>query len=124
MSYDPPIVVRVFGTPGPSGCPAGRTWEGVARWVGTTLTARFGNQVRTEYVDLLGPETDRFPDIAALITAGTASPPVVTIDGTVLAAGRKISVSAIMKALEAQGLRAGLRSSPSDVDQSGRGGVG
>jgi hypothetical protein len=67
---------------------------------------------------------DRFPEIAARITAGTASPPVVTIDGTVLAAGQKISVPAIMKALEARGLRAGRRGSPEEDGHSGRGGVG
>lgn len=124
MSQNTPIVVRLFGTPGSPGCPPGHTWEGVARWIGTTLTARFGGQVRTEYVDLLGPGMDRFPQIAALMTAGTASPPVVTIDGGILAAGQKVSVPAIVKALEAHGLQAGRRHSPEDDGHSGRGGVG
>lgn len=105
MALALPVVVRVFGVPTASGCPADQTWEAVTRWMAAQLAGRFGPQVFTEYVDLLGPAMTCFPDVAALVRDGPASPPIVTVNGTVVSAGGKVSVPAVRKMLEALGLR-------------------
>lgn len=107
MSLGLPVVVRVFGIPAAPGCPADQTWEAVTRWMGERLAGRFGAQVQTEYVDLFGSAMTRFPEVTALVTGGAASPPIVTVDGTVVSAGGKVSVPAVRKTLEALGLRPG-----------------
>lgn len=115
MSAGASIVVRVFGTPPARDCPPARTWEAAARWIGSLLSARFGDRVRLEYVDLLGPGMDRFPEIAALMLAGEAVPPVVTVDGVVVTSGSKISMPDITRALQARGLRPGAARPPKDA---------
>lgn len=106
MTEGLPAVVRVFGIPAAPGCPSDQTWEAVTRRVGALLAARFGPQVQAEYVDLFGPAMRRFPDIVALVAGGTVSPPVVTVNGTVVPAAGKVSVPAIRRALEALGINA------------------
>jgi hypothetical protein len=108
MTLAIPVVVRVFGVPAAPGCPADQTWEAVTWWLAAQLAGRFGAQVQTEYVNLFGSGMTRFPEVTALVTGGAASPPIVTVDGTVVSAGGKVSVPAVRKTLEALGLRPGV----------------
>ena len=56
-------------------------------------------EVAFEYADLFSPEMDRHPEIESLVAAGTAAPPVVTIDGGLAFSGGKLNVSAIERAV-------------------------
>ncbi len=93
---DGPIVIQIVGAP--LACADGikDTWRDIARHTADQLTARFGDSVHVRYFDLCDPDCPILPPDTQL--------PLVLIDGEVLSSGGKISVPAIRKRLEAQGV--------------------
>jgi hypothetical protein len=91
-SRDDQAVVQIIGAP--IACKEGvkDTWRDVASWAGGQLRARFGDQVRVEYLDLFDPACPPLPPNAQL--------PLVLVNGDVVSAGGKVSVPAIRKRLE------------------------
>jgi len=115
-----PIRVRIVGVP--SACASGVTepWRGIAALAASQLGTRFGDQVSIEYHDLFSPEMDNFPEALALVQGGKADIPLVFVGDTLLSAGGKISLPAIRKALEAQGLQVRQVASSTQSDRVAR----
>lgn len=93
-----PAVVQIIGTP--IACAEGYkdAWRDTAAWVARQLKARFGESVTVVYYDLFDP------DCPAML--GDAQLPLVLLNDQVVSSGGKISVPAIRKQLEANGIRA------------------
>ena len=72
------------------------TWREVAEWAAGQLQIRFGEAVTTEYYNLFDIDCPSIPANVQL--------PVVLVDGQLLSSGGKISVPAIRKQLEENGL--------------------
>ena len=104
VDSSPAIRVRIVGVP--TACASGVTepWRGIAALAASQFGTRFGDQVSIEYYDLFSPEMDNFPEALALVQGGMAALPLVFVGDTVLSAGGKVSLPAIRRALEAQGL--------------------
>jgi hypothetical protein len=92
----PPAVVQIVGAP--VACAGGvkEAWRDVAEWARGQLAVCFGDAIRVQYFDLLDPACPPLPPGAQL--------PLVLVDGEVLSSGGKISVPAIRRRLEAQGV--------------------
>lgn len=91
-------VVQIIATP--NSCAEGYkdAWRETARWAGEQLRLRFGEAVRVDYFNLFEPGCPALPDSAQL--------PLVLLEGQVISSGGKISIPAIRKQLEANGIRA------------------
>ena len=87
------VVVQIVGAPIAT-CGEGmkNTWRELAEWTAGQLTARFGQAVRVEYLDLFDPACPSLPTNAQL--------PAVLVDNQLLTSGGKLSVPAIRKRLE------------------------
>lgn len=98
-----PFVVRIFGTP--VACKDGTkdAWRSTAAFAGNALRVRFGDQVSLEYHDLFSPDTDRFPQVLALVAEGRGQVPLVFIGDELLSSGGAISIPDIRCRLEALG---------------------
>ena len=90
-------IVQIIGAP-IAACGEGMkdTWRELAEWTAGQLTARFGQAVRVEYLDLFDPACPPMPPGAQL--------PLVLVNGQVLSSGGKLSVPAIRKRLEELGI--------------------
>jgi len=93
--------VVVVGMPSAAGCASDRTWRAAAAFLASRLRARFGDEVAFEYAELFSSDMERHPEIEAVVAAGTALPPVVSIHGVVAFSGGKLNVSAIERAVGA-----------------------
>lgn len=91
-------VVQIIATP--IACAEGYkdSWRETARWAGEQLRLRFGEAVRVDYFDLFDPDCPALPDNVQL--------PLILMDDQVISSGGKISIPAIRKQLEANGIRA------------------
>jgi hypothetical protein len=72
------------------------TWREVAEWAGGQLTQRFGDSVQVQYFNLFDGNCPTIPEQAQL--------PLVLLNGKVVTMGGKISIPAIRKRLEAEGI--------------------
>ncbi|MCC6442139.1 MAG: hypothetical protein IT210_01645 [Armatimonadetes bacterium] len=97
--------VSIFGLP--QGRLEDHGWKSAAEAVARQLHKRFGNRVEVEYTDLFTPAMSQHPEVLRLLEEQDLEPPVVLVDGEPLPGSGKIVTSAIIKALEAKGLRAG-----------------
>lgn len=90
-----PAKVRIIGAP--VACAEGvkDAWREVAAWAAEQLTARFGDAVQVQYLDLFEPACPPLPPGAQL--------PLVLVNDEVLSSGGKISIPVIRKRLEALG---------------------
>jgi len=90
-------VVQIVGAP-IAACGEGMkdTWREMAEWTAGQLTARFGQAVQVEYLDLFDPACPSLPTDAQL--------PVVLVNNQLLTLGGKLSVPAIRKRLEELGI--------------------
>ena len=93
--------VLIVGLPSAATCPPEKTWRAAGDLVAQRLSARFGEDVAVEYVDLFSPEMSRHSDVEARIATDGLVPPVVVVDGAVFSAGGKLNVSAIERAVAA-----------------------
>lgn len=93
-----PIRVEIIGAPIACADGVTDTWRELADWAAAQLQARFGPSVRVEYFDLLDPACPPLPPGAQL--------PLVLVDGQLLTSGGKLSLPAIRRRLEANGLTA------------------
>jgi len=96
--------VLIFGLP--QGRLEDHGWKSAAEAVAKQLEKRFGDQVEVIYADLFTPEMDAFPEMMRLIEERDLEPPIVLVEGEPLPNAGKIVTSAIIRALEAKGLRA------------------
>ena len=106
MSMSGVVTVRVFGVPTTSGCDCGTqasTWREATEWIGGSLKAHFGEQIRVEYYDLFAEAPDTFPDVLELVARGEARPPLVFVGDELLSSGGRISGPAIRHRLEMLG---------------------
>jgi hypothetical protein len=87
-------VVQIVGAP-ITACGEGvkDTWRELAEWTAGQLTARFGQAVRVEYLDLFDPACPPLPTGAQL--------PVVYINDELFSSGGKINGPAIRRQIEA-----------------------
>lgn len=81
--------IHIFGLP-MAACDPNKTWKAAADLLGRRLQSRFGENVRTEYIELYSPESFKYENIVKLLKEGQ-SPPFVTIDGKLVQAGGKLS---------------------------------
>ena len=90
-------VVQIVGAP--IACAEGvkDSWRTTAAWAASQLRTRYGDAVRVEYYDLFDPDAPVLPEQGAL--------PVIIVDGIVIAMGGRISIPAISRQLEADGLQ-------------------
>jgi disulfide oxidoreductase YuzD len=95
-----PIPVRIFGVPVACGDTVADQWRQIADWTRRQLLRQFGGQVTVEYYDLFSPETDRFPEVLALVRGGKGKVPLVYVGDELLSSGGKVSVLAIRRKVE------------------------
>ncbi len=93
---NPVNVVQIVGAPVACADGVKDTWREVATWAAGQLVARFGSSVRVDYFDLFDPACPPLPDGAQL--------PLVLVNGQVVSSGGKVSVPAIRRHLEGQGI--------------------
>ena len=90
------IAVQIIGAPLACADGVKDTWREVAKHTADQLSARFGDRVRVQYLDLFGACCHALLDGAHL--------PLVLIEGEALRSGGKISTPAIRKCVEAFGV--------------------
>ncbi|MCX6122314.1 MAG: hypothetical protein NTX44_11960 [Ignavibacteriales bacterium] len=90
--------VHIFGLP-MKACDPAKTWKAAADLIGRRLASRYGENVRTVYVELYSPESFKFENIMNLLKEGQA-PPFVTVDGKLIQNGGKLSERTIAQELE------------------------
>ena len=95
------VVVRIYGAR--TACSTGVTdaWRDVAMLMGRQWKERFGDLVDFEYVDLFGPEMNRFPHVLAQVSQGNLALPLVYIDDELFSSGGKLNGPAIRRRIEA-----------------------
>jgi disulfide oxidoreductase YuzD len=98
------VIVRVFGVPTANNCGPQDGWRETTEWIGHSLKAHFGEQIRVEYYDLFAEAPDAFPDVLELVARGEAQPPLVFVGDELLSSGGRVSGPAIRRRLEASGL--------------------
>lgn len=91
-----PTRIEIIGAP--VACAEGvqETWRDLAQWMGEQLHRRYGSSVDVIYYDLFDADCPSMPEDAQL--------PLVLINGDVLSSGGKLSMPAIRRRLEAQGV--------------------
>ena len=82
--------------------------------IGRRLQSRFGEHVKTVYIELYSPESFGFDTIVKLLQEGE-SPPFVTVDGRLIQAGGKLSERRI--ALEVHRTQMQEPAPPSEINQ-------
>jgi len=84
-------------------CAPGKpTWKDTAKHIGERLKVKYGDAVRTEFVELFSPSSFDHPDIMERVRRGE-QPPYVTVDDEGIQSGGKISESAIRAKLDSMG---------------------
>ena len=90
--------VHIFGLP-IAACDPDKTWKAAAEMIGRRLQSRFGQNVKTIYIELYSPESFEFENIVNLLQEGQ-SPPFVTLNGKLIQASGKLSERRIAQELE------------------------
>ena len=90
--------IHIFGLP-IAACDPNKTWKAATELIGRRLQSRFGENIRTVYVELYSPESFKFENIVNLLKEGQ-SPPFVTVNGKLIQAGGKLSERNIAQELE------------------------
>jgi len=90
--------VHIFGLP-IAACDPNKTWKAAADTIGRRLQSRFGENVLTVYIELYSPESFKFENIVNLLKEGQ-SPPFVTVNGTLIQKGGKLSERIIAEELQ------------------------
>lgn len=98
-----PVAVRIFALP-IDACDPGNTWRNAAWMIARRLRERYGRAVETEFVEIFSPESFEYPDILSLLEKGDDVPPYVTVNGTLVQSGGKISERRIREQLELLGI--------------------
>ncbi|MDP2966750.1 MAG: hypothetical protein Q8N39_12065 [Pelolinea sp.] len=92
----PKIFIRVTGSL--IACSQGvrDDWRDLTVWLGSKMTALYGDQVVVKYYDIFDPDCPSLPPDAKL--------PVVKINEEVLSMGGKLSMTLIRKKIESLGI--------------------
>jgi hypothetical protein len=90
--------INIFGLP-LAACDPNKTWKAAAELIGRRLQSRFGENIRTVYIELYSPESFKFENIVHLLKEGQ-TPPFVTVNGKLIQAGGKLSERIIAQELE------------------------
>ena len=98
-----PVVVRIFALP-MDACDPSKTWQSAAWMIARRLRERYGGTVETEFVEIFSPESFEYPDILSLLEKGDDVPPYVTVNGTLVQSGGKLSERRIREQLELLGI--------------------
>lgn len=98
-----PVIVRIFALP-MEACDPGKTWSRAALMIARRLREKYGRAVETEFVEIFSPESFEYPDILSLLEKGEQVPPYVTINGTLVQSGGKLSEGRIREHLEHLGI--------------------
>jgi hypothetical protein len=98
-----PVVVRIFALP-MDACDPDKTWRSAAWMIARRLRERYGKAVETEFVEIFSPESFEYPDILSLLEKGDDVPPYVTVNGTLVQSGGKISERRVREQLELIGI--------------------
>jgi disulfide oxidoreductase YuzD len=97
------VQIRIFAFP-MEGCDESKTWKAVSRALIERLKARYGNRVRTEFIEIFSPESFNYPEILEMIKTEQATPPIVTVEGEIVQSGGKISERVIRESLDELGI--------------------
>jgi len=98
VAEDHMTTVHIFGLP-IAACDPGKTWKAAAELIGHRLQSRFGENVRTVYIELFSPGSFDFGNIVNLLQEGQP-PPFVTVNGKLIQAGGKLSERRIAEELK------------------------
>lgn len=98
-----PITVRIFALP-MEACDPSKTWQNAVRMIARRLRERYGDAVETEFVEIFSPESFQYPEILSLFEKGDDLPPYVTVNGSLVQSGGKISEGRIRRHVERLGI--------------------
>ena len=80
------------------------------RVIGELLTGKFGEQVKTKYVDVIDDNMDEYPEIDDyLVKAGTRVLPLLVVNGKIVNPGTGINYVEIMEVLEGMGIHEAVK---------------
>ncbi len=91
--------VQIIGAPVACANGVRDSWRSTAEWAAGQLAQRYGDAVKVDYFDLFDADCPPLPAGAQL--------PVVLVNGVVVSIGGKISIPAIRRSLEGQGISIG-----------------
>lgn len=100
---DKKVNVRIFAFP-MEGCDPSKTWRAASEMIAKRLSARYGNRIQTEFIEIFSPESFHYPEILDLIQNEQALPPIVTVEGKVVLSGGKLSERVLREELEKIGI--------------------
>ncbi len=92
----PAATVQIIGAAVACSTGVKDSWRETAEWAAGQLHQRYGEAVQVHYYDLFDPDCPALPAGAQL--------PVVLVNGGVVTMGGKISIPAIRRCLEEQGI--------------------
>lgn len=80
------------------------------RVIGELLTGKFGEQVKTKYVDVIDDNIDEYPEIDDyLVKAGTRVLPLLVVNGKIVNPGTGINYAEILEVLEEMGIQEAVK---------------
>lgn len=97
------VIIRIFALP-MDACDPSKTWQNAARMIARRLHERYGSAVEVEFIEIFSPESFEYPDILSLLEKGDLLPPYVTVNGTVVQSGGKLSERNIHNQLDLLGI--------------------
>lgn len=100
---DKKVKVHIFAFP-MEGCDPSKTWKAASEMIAKRLSARYGNRIQVEFIEIFSPESFDYPDILELIQNEQALPPIVTVEGKVVLSGGKLSERVLRGEIEKVGI--------------------
>lgn len=80
------------------------------RVIGELLTGKFGEQVKTKYVDVIDDNMDEYPEIDDyLVKAGTRVLPLLVVNEKIINPGTGINFVEILEVLEEMGIHEAVK---------------